>query len=117
MWGGGKSGELGGREKQSCENVSARTKLEGAKNAVLVSSSSARALCKLVTKKTVSKAKPKPPPVRSGRTFGPKRKAPSSLAAVEAREARLLRTLEDKVAALSGGRTPKGRSAIRKALR
>lgn len=113
----GKNVALGVKENPSCENVSPRTKLERAKTAVLVSSSSAPALCKLVTKKTVSKAKPKPPPVRSGPTFGPKRKAPSSLAAVEAREARLLRTLEDKVAALSGGRTPKGRSAIRKALR
>ena len=50
-------------------------------------------------------------------TFGAKKRAPSSLAAVEAREARLLAELEGKVAALSSGRIRTGRSAVRKALR
>jgi hypothetical protein len=51
-------------------------------------------------------------------TFGRKQRAPSSLAASEVREARLLADLESKIAALSSGRIKSGRSIIKgKALR
>lgn len=113
--------------------TSPRTKLANAKRAVEVSSASAVKAARKGTsagKKKRASAKPRPRDVFPGfrpsafsqssptnGTFGKKKRAPSSLAAVEAREARLLAELEGKVAALSSGRVRSGRSAIRKALR
>ena len=115
------------------DETSPRTKLANAKRAVEVSSASAVKAARKVTsagKKKRARAKPRPPAFPGFRpsafsqassptngTFGAKKRAPSSLAAVEAREARLLAELEGKVAALSSGRIRTGRSAVRKALR
>jgi hypothetical protein len=117
----------------AADETSPRTKLANAKRAVEVSSASAVKAARKGTsagKKKRASAKPRPRDVFSGfrpsafsqssptnGTFGKKKRAPSSLAAVEAREARLLAELEGKVAALSSGRVRSGRSAIRKALR
>ena len=119
----------------AADETSPCTKLANAKRAVEVSSASAVKAARKGTsagKKKRASAKPRPRDVFSGfrpsafsqssptnGTFGKKKraKAPSSLAAVEAREARLLAELEGKVAALSSGRVRSGRSAIRKALR
>ena len=114
--------------------TSPRTRLADAKRAVAVSSASAVKASKKVTpagKKKRASSKPRVPafpnfrpsafsrasPTNGAKTFGKKKRAPSSLAAAEAREARLLAELEGKVAALSSGRIRTGRSAIRKALR
>ena len=115
------------------DETSPRTKLANAKRAVEVSSASAVKAARKVTsagKKKRARVKPRPPAFPGFRpsafsqassptngTFGAKKRAPSSLAAVEAREARLLAELEGKVAALSSGRIRTGRSAVRKALR
>ena len=115
------------------DETSPGTKLANAKRAVEVSSASAVKAARKVTsagKKKRARAKPRPPAFPGFRpsafsqassptngTFGAKKRAPSSLAAVEAREARLLAELEGKVAALSSGRIRTGRSAVRKALR
>ena len=115
------------------DETSPRTKLANAKRAVEVSSASAVKAARKVTsagKKKRARVKPRPPAFPGIRpsafsqassptsgTFGAKKRAPSSLAAVEAREARLLAELEGKVAALSSGRIRTGRSAVRKALR
>jgi len=115
------------------DDTSPRTKLANAKRAVEVSSASAVKAARKVTsagKKKRARVKPRPPAFPGFRpsafsqassptngTFGAKKRAPSSLAAVEAREARLLAELEGKVAALSSGRIRTGRSAVRKALR
>ncbi len=117
----------------AADETSPCTKLANAKRAVEVSSASAVKAARKGTsagKKKRASAKPRPRDVFSGfrpsafsqssptnGTFGKKKRAPSSLAAVEAREARLLAELEGKVAALSSGRVRSGRSAIRKALR
>ena len=117
----------------AADETSPRTKLANAKRAVEVSSASAVKAARKGTsagKKKRASAKPRPRDVFPGfrpsafsqssptnGTFGKKKRAPSSLAAVEAREARLLAELEGKVAALSSGRVRSGRSAIRKALR
>ena len=115
------------------DETSPGTKLANAKRAVEVSSASAVKAARKVTsagKKKRARVKPRPPAFPGFRpsafsqassptngTFGAKKRAPSSLAAVEAREARLLAELEGKVAALSSGRIRTGRSAVRKALR
>ena len=117
----------------AADETSPFTKLANAKRAVEVSSASAVKAARKGTsagKKKRASAKPRPRDVFSGfrpsafsqssptnGTFGKKKRAPSSLAALEAREARLLAELEGKVAALSSGRVRSGRSAIRKALR
>lgn len=117
----------------AADETSPCTKLANAKRAVEVSSASAVKAARKGTsagKKKRASAKPRPRDVFSGfrpsafsqssptnGTFGKKKRAPSSLAALEAREARLLAELEGKVAALSSGRVRSGRSAIRKALR
>ena len=117
----------------AADETSPFTKLANAKRAVEVSSASAVKAARKGTsagKKKRASAKPRPRDVFSGfrpsafsqssptnGTFGKKKRAPSSLAALEAREARLLLELEGKVAALSSGRVRSGRSAIRKALR
>ena len=109
-------------EEVDPENVSPRTKLKNAKKVVEASSSMAVLVRKTVRKKKATK--PRLPLVSTSKvsspvhgTFGKKKKNPSSLAATEAREVRLLNELEGKVAALSGGRIRSGRSTIRKALR
>ena len=125
--------DAGAGADADADETSPGTKLANAKRAVEVSSASAVKAARKVTsagKKKRARAKPRPPAFPGFRpsafsqassptngTFGAKKRAPSSLAAVEAREARLLAELEGKVAALSSGRIRTGRSAVRKALR
>ena len=125
--------DAGAGADADADETSPRTKLANAKRAVEVSSASAVKAARKVTsagKKKRARVKPRPPAFPGIRpsafsqassptsgTFGAKKRAPSSLAAVEAREARLLAELEGKVAALSSGRIRTGRSAVRKALR